>query len=313
LVDDPIVRISRAKTSDNPHLAPEMRERLYEMYGNTRVGLQELEAQILEEVTGALWTQELIEQHRVTSDQVPPLRRVRTYVDPSWGTTNDECGIIVAGLAENKHIYILADLSKRTTPAEWGLIAALGYLPAKGVNPADAPFREWYGKRSERVVFEANYQGEQVRLVARATAREINRRIICKPVIASRGNRIRAEPVHMLYERGRCHHVGHFPGLEFQLTNWIPPEVSKDSGDPGDPQPALDGDPTEGSGWSPDRLDALVFAGTDLGFSAVGLNWRNPGGETVHDQPDEVIGPEPMRPRIPTSIRVPTRSATPHR
>jgi phage terminase large subunit-like protein len=332
LNDDPIVVVTHARTADNPHLPAEQRERLYEMYGNTRIGLQELEGQILEEVSGALWSQELIEQHRVSSAQVPKLRRVRTYVDPSWGTTNDECGIVVVGLGEDKHIYVLADLSKRTTPAEWGLLAALGWLPPKDVRPADAPFAEFFGRRSERVVYETNFQGEQVKLVMRATAREIGRRILTSPVVASKGKRVRAEPVHMMYERGRVHHVGYLPGLEFQMVNWTPPEVAGDAGDPGDPAPA---DEVEGmaesSTWSPDRLDALVFGVTDLAFSATGLNWRNPAGQTTREQPVEVIGDvetvEADTGRIPDSVgrsdvpasrvprpsRIPTRSVTPRR
>jgi phage terminase large subunit-like protein len=268
---NPIVLKSRATTDDNPDLSPEVRQRLYDEYGNTRLGLQELKGLILDEVTGALWGQELIEQYRVQADQVPPLVRVRTYVDPSWGTTNDECGIVVCGLGINRHVYVLADLSKRLTPLEWGILAVLGYLPAADERVGAEP-REFYGykagvpigRRSERVVGEGNFQGEQVRLNMKLVSVQIGRRVPFSLVTASKGKRLRAEPVHLAHEQGRVHIVGSMPGLEFQLTNWVPPSPSdhgdeRDSGDPDIPEGS-----DEESEWSPDRLDAFVFGVTDL-------------------------------------------------
>ena len=271
---DPKIRVVTAETDANKHLSAERRAALYEQYGNTRVGLQELKGLILEEVSGALWSQEQIEQFRVSADEVPPLVRVRTYVDPSWGTTNDECGIIVVGVDRKRHAYILEDLSKRTTPSEWGRLAALGRLPSPAEleavdeetgRPIPPQARMWHGRASEKVVAEGNFQGEQVRLVMKLTSRDLHRRISFGLVHASRGKRLRAEPVQALYEQGRVHHVGQLPGLEFQLTNWIPPEAGEDAGDPGDPamMEGGEGEP-ESSKWSPDRLDAMVFGVTDL-------------------------------------------------
>lgn len=266
-----IVCLSTAETDDNPYLPEEIRHQLYEQYGNTRLGLQELKGLILEEVTGALWAQELIEQHRVSAEEVPALLRVRTYVDPSWGTTHDECGIIVAGISRHRHVYVLADLSRRVTPMEWGQLAALGYMPThddlhqrdEDGNYVPPEPREYYGRRSERVVGEGNFQAEQVRLVMRSTSRELGIRIPFGLVFASKGKRLRAEPVHQLYEQGKVHHVGHLAQLEFQLTNWVPPEHD-DAGDPGDPEYTAGAEGEEPSTWSPDRLDAVVFAATDL-------------------------------------------------
>ena len=270
---DPKVVVVTAETDANQHLSAERRAALYEAYGNTRVGLQELKGIILEEVSGALWSQDQIDQFRVSPDEVPPLTRVRTYVDPSWGTTNDECGIVVVGRARNGHAYILEDLSRRTTPSEWGRLAALGRLPSpeeldatdEDGRPIPPEARLWYGRASEKVIAEGNFQGEQVRLVMKLTSRDLHRRISFGLVTASRGKRLRAEPVQALYEQGRVHHVGHLPGLEFQLVNWIPPEAGEDAGDPGDPamMEGGEGEP-ESSKWSPDRLDAMVFGVTDL-------------------------------------------------
>ena len=292
LASDPTIRVSTAETDDNPHLNPQTRARLYAEYGNTRVGLQELKGLILEEVSGALWSQELIDQYRVTADQVPHLTRVRTYVDPSWGTTHDECGIVVAGLGVDKHVYILGDLSKRCRPVEWGMLAAVGRLPNPDQPPEQVEPREWFGRVSDRVVYERNFQGEQVRLVMKLVAKDLGRRIITTPVSASVGKRLRADPVVWAYERGRVHHVGTHATLEWQMTNWVPPEVSDDTGDPGDPPERTDSDGGDDrpdpSKWSPDRLDAVVFAVTDLALSATGL--RRPGDRrTVRTGETEVI------------------------
>lgn len=309
LNDDPIIRVSKAKTSENIHLSEEKRTQLYEMFGGTRTELQELEGEIVEEVAGALWTQELIEAHRVTPGEVPKLVRVRTYVDPSWGTTNDEVGILVMGLGVNRHVYVFDDLSRRATPGEWGLIAALGFLPtkeqlARGVDP-----REYHGRVPERIVGEKNFQGEQVRLVMKLTAKELGRRILFSLVNASRGKRIRAEEALWAYEKGRVHHVNAggrtFAGLELQMTTWVPPEVGEDAGDPGDPIETVD-ETGEPSKWSPDRLDALVFGVHDLGFGPSGMRWSNRG-----ERPSSTVGE--LEVATPETIEVPTSSVRPPR
>ena len=233
--------MSTATTNDNPHLAELDRERLYDQFGNTSIGMQELEGQIIDEVDGALWTQELIDQWRVTADEVPKLLRVRTYVDPSWGTKNDECGIIVCGLGVNKHVYVLADLSKRTTPLEWALIAALGHTPVKG---PDGEYLEGEleptvfvgGRPSEKVIAEKNFQGEQVKMAMLLARQEIGRYIPFGYINSSQGKRLRAEPVHLFHERGRVHMVGQHPGLEFQLTSWIRPRWARTVATPATPR-----------------------------------------------------------------------------
>lgn len=277
----PTVRVSRATTADNPDLPERVRQGLYEEYEHTRIGQQELEGIILEDVTGALWTQELIEANRVTPDMVPELRYVRTYVDPSWGTTNDECGIVVAGFGVNGHVYVLADLSKRTTPAEWGIISALGWLPPKG-DWTTAEARLFLGEPSRYVAGEKAFQGEQVKMVMRLTAQAIQRRVPFRLLNSHQSKKVRAEPVMWLYEQGRVHHVNTFPGLEFQLTSWVPPEAGSDAGDPGDPPQQAEGAAVP-SDWSPDRLDALVFAVWDLALSARGMAAQRRGVTATDD------------------------------
>jgi hypothetical protein len=116
---------------------------------------------------------------------------------------------------------------------------------------------------SEKVVGEGNFQGESVRTVMRSTSVDIHRRILFELIHVTQGKKIRATPVHQAFEQGRVHIVGHQPGLEWQLTHWVPPEAGEDAGDPGDP-PEGQEDGEESSDWSPDRLDAMVFGVTDL-------------------------------------------------
>lgn len=301
LIESPYIIVRTATTDDNPHLLAEKRAQLYEQFGGTRVGMQELEGKILEEVSGALWTQELIDQYRVLPEEVPRLIRVRTYVDPSWGTTNDECGIIVAGLGVNRHVYILADLSKRTTPNEWGMLAALGHLPAKGQTPSEVEPRQWFGRVSERIIAEKNFQGEQVRLVMKLTSREIGRRILFGFVVSSQGKRLRAEPVLALNEQGRVHMVGQMPGLDFELCNWVPPEAGDDAGDPGDPVEHEQGDGhADPSKWSPGRLDSYVFACTDLllGASSGTGKLEIADGRVPRPSLERSAGPQSKGPQI---------------
>lgn len=320
LDESPIVRVSRATTNDNKHLGEAKRAQLYEEYGNTRIGLQELEGIILDDVSGALWSQELIDLFKVTAEEVPRLRKVRTYVDPSWGTTRDECGIIVCGLGVNGHVYVLKDLSKRTTPAEWGLLAAIGHVPPRDdtgrlVMDEDWEPPEYFGRVSERVVSEKNFQGEQVRLVMKSAAQDVSFglgrpfRILHGWVVSSVGKRLRAEPVLQVFERGRVHLVGDMKGLEFEMTNWVPPEAGEDKGDPGDPREGEAGEGEEASEWSPDRLDAMVFGVTDLllgkgsgtGKLEVAEGRIARGGEIQAS--NRTVGRRPMIGNIPRSTR----------
>lgn len=260
LVKSSTTAVTRATTAENPHLSQAIRDALYDTYGGTRLGLQELEGIILEDVEGAMWSPELVELMRVAPEEAPTaFDRIVVAVDPSWGTTSDECGIIAVG-RRGRNAYILADRSKRCTPSEWGLIAAELYWELE----------------ADRLIGEGNFQGEQVRLVAKTVSNDTGQRVTFDLVTASRGKRLRAEPVHALCQQGHVRIIGRQPLLEHQLTHWIPPELDDlgDKGDPDDdPTPAGDVTSAEGptpSDFSPDRLDAMVFAVTDLLLGSTG-------------------------------------------
>jgi len=249
--------LTRAPTSANPYLPGQIKTALYRDYGGTRLGRQELEGEMIEDVVGALWNSEQLEACRVHPDDAPRDReRLVIAVDPSWGTTNDEVGI-VAGYRSGGHAYILEDLSAVLSPAAWGEVVAKAYERLQ----------------ADQVIAEGNFQGEQVRLVMKTALAETGVLVNFKLVHASRGKVLRAEPVVALYEQGRVHHVGHLPGLEFQQTTWVPPRNSDgsglDAGDPVTPDPETSDDPVP-SGYSPDRVDALVFLVTELLLGAGG-------------------------------------------
>jgi phage terminase large subunit-like protein len=213
-------------TADNPHLPESTRTFLYDKYDGTSLGGQELHGKRIEEAEGALWTYDLIEANRL--DTTTPGRTV-VAVDPPGGAT--ECGIVTAALlpdcdckndAPQPHFAVLADDSGKLSPHGWG---------SRTVNT----YQEW---NADRVVAEINYGGDMVEEIIR----NIDPDVPYKDVHASRGKRIRAEPIKGLYEQSRVHHIGTFPELEAEMVQWIPDESS----------------------WSPNRVDALVWAITDL-------------------------------------------------
>lgn len=213
--------VTRGTTYDNlANLAPRFREEIIARYEGTRLGRQELLAEILEDAEGALWQQARIDELRVK--EAPALARVVVAVDPATtsGKGADETGIVVAGVAANGHGYVLEDLSMRGTPHAWGSRAVMAY----------------HSHRADRLVAETNNGGEMVEL----TIRTIDPQVSYRAVTASRGKVTRAEPVAALYEQGKVHHVGSFPELEDQMCQWTPGESS------------------------PDRLDALVWALTEV-------------------------------------------------
>jgi predicted phage terminase large subunit-like protein len=247
-------------TDQNPHLPGHIRAALYKDYGGTRLGRQELEGEMIEDVVGALWSEEQLEHCRIAPADAPAERqRLVIAVDPSWGTTNDEVGIVAGYRGPDARAYILEDLSGVMTPSAWGELVARAYERLA----ADA------------VIAEGNFQGEQVRLVMKVAQAETEVRVHFKLVHASRGKVLRAEPVVALYEQGRVKHVGRHVGLEHQMTHWVPPRNSDGSGeDKGDPEaeserPEPGGEPETSeepmpSDYSPDRVDALVFLVTEL-------------------------------------------------
>lgn len=223
---DPEAIVVNASTYANiRNLPPHYARRILAKFEGTRKGRQEIEGKVLEDVEGALWTGDLIDNHRVK--EAPELARILVGVDPAGTKTkrSDETGIIVGGRGENERSYVLADYSGKYSPNGW----AMQLLHAYDTWEADA------------VVVEITYGRDMVIAVIEGVCREQRRpmpRIIT--VDSRRGKAIRAEPVVGMYERGEVSHVGLFDQLEDELTTWIP------------------GNP------SPNRLDANVHLLTEL-------------------------------------------------
>jgi len=225
LLADPHTAVTRSTTFENlANLAPQFREYILARYEGTRLGLQELYAEILEAVEGALWTLSLIDSARVQAGFELKMTRVVVGVDPPGGAV--ECGIVVAGRGEDGHYYVLEDASILASPDRW----------AGQVIDAYQTFR------ADRVVGESNYGGDMVENTIRQAARARGVGVSYKAVHATRGKAIRAEPIAALYEQGRVHHVGIFPTLESEQCGWVPGEAAT----------------------SPNRMDALVWALTEL-------------------------------------------------
>lgn len=162
---------------------------------------QEIMAEDIDEVPGALWTRGLIDSTRV--DAAPAnLTRIVIGVDPPGGAT--ECGIVVVGLSAHGHRYVLEDCSLFATPEKW----------AETVVDA---YHRW---EADRVVGEDNYGGDMVESTIRAAARMKETSVSYKAVHATRGKAVRAEPQVAGYERGQIHHVGVFPHLEEEMVTW---------------------------------------------------------------------------------------------
>lgn len=236
LLADRRCAVTRGSTYDNAaNLARDFLTTLQRRYEGTTLGRQEIFAEVFDEAPGALWRRvAMLDAHRVTA--APALHRVVVAVDPAVTATeeSDETGIVVAGVArvgDVPHGYTLRDLSGRHTVDAWATTA----------------LRAVYEHQADRIVAEANQGGDMVADVLRHRDLVIDGRTVLRGrdvpitlVHASRGKLTRAEPVAGLYEQGRWHHVGVFAQLEDQLCNWVPGHES------------------------PDRLDALVWAGFAL-------------------------------------------------
>ena len=227
--------ITRGRTSDNrQNLAPAFVNTVIKKYEGTRMGRQELEGELLEDVPGALWSNDMIELSRVAE---PPcdFSRIVVGIDPavSHHEESDETGIVVVakGSGDYKdHVFVLDDRS--------------GRYPAAATNPADrswpqvaiAAYKDW---KADRLVAERNNGGD---LVSAAVV-QTDKNVPVTVVWASRGKAKRAEPVAMLWEQKRAHMVGLHHVLEDEMTQFQPD------------------DPTASS---PNRMDAMVWAVTEL-------------------------------------------------
>lgn len=223
IMQDAGTALTRGTTFDNRANLPKAYfTRIIRNFEGTRLGRQELYAEVLDDNPGALWKRANIDAGRVRS--APDLVRVVVAVDPAVSSNADsaETGIVVAGLGSDGHGYVLEDASLSDTPAKWAAQVVTMY----------------HRHRADRVAGEVNNGGDLVESNIRTADPDVS----YKAVRASRGKQTRAEPIAALYEQKRVHHVGAFSKLEDQLCDW---------------------DPTTGA-KSPDRLDALVWAITEL-------------------------------------------------
>jgi phage terminase large subunit-like protein len=260
LIKELLARPSTHKTlgstwDNKENLSPIFYREVIEPLMGTRLGRQEIEAEILDDVPGALWSRGLIEQNRVpkwTTEAerqalIGSMKRIVVAMDPAATSTDhaDEMGIVVAGLRQDDHGVVLADLSDRLSPDQ-------------AARRAIAAYDDW---RADRIVGEVNNGGEWIGQTVALTAKTMklegarqSGEVAYRAVHASRGKAARAEPIAALDEQHKVHHAGTFPKLEDQLCEWQP----------------LSGD------RSPDRLDARVWALTELmlghqGTAEIGL------------------------------------------
>lgn len=214
---------TRGGTNDNPYLPSTFVEAMVASYGGTRLGRQELDGELLEDVEGALWTRGLIERCRVAADAIDKPVRVAIGVDPPATATGDACGIVVAALLRDGRLAVVEDASVETPP------------PAVWAQAVAAAAARW---GADRIVAESNMGGDMVE----ATLRQADCTLPVVSVRASVGKARRAEPVAIAYERGQVVHAGVFGSLEDQLCGL---QV---------------GGGYAGPGRSPDRADACVWA-----------------------------------------------------
>lgn len=234
LLNDPSTYVVRASTYANrSNLAGSFIADIQKRYGGTRLGRQELDGEMLEDIENSLWRDEWF-KHLKKGEETPDLKRIVIGVDPAGGA--DETGIVAAGVDENRVGYVLRDYSKNASPSGWASIAIKAYDELQ----------------ADSIVVERNFGGDMCRSTIKQQARamlESGERdtdyVSIKEVNASRGKVIRAEPISTLYEQGMVIHVNRFRKLEDEMTAF-----------------STDWDRTRDG--SPNRLDAAVWALSDV-------------------------------------------------
>lgn len=226
------VIVTSGKTAENEkNLAPAFLSRLMEKYAGTRLGRQELDAELIEDVAGALWTRSNIDATRIHSTNVE-FERIVVAIDPAVSSNagSDETGIVCAAKGFDGHFYILDDVSGTYTPDQW----------------ANAAVGLYKRREASRIIGEVNNGGDMIEKILR----HVEQNVPYTAVRASKGKAIRAEPIAALYEQHKVHHVGSFQTLEDQMCMFT-----------------TDYDRAKMK-YSPDRLDALVWALTELALQA---------------------------------------------
>lgn len=226
LLKDKSAIVTKGTTYENrSNLAPSFFDEIIKKYEGTRLGRQELRAEVLTDVPGALWTREMIPH--LPRSSVPMLSRIVVAIDPPASSTesSNECGLVAAGMEASTAAYVLADRSGVMSPREWGAKAVKLYKELE----------------ADCIVAEVNQGGEMVTHVIHS----IDPNVPVKTVRATRGKYVRAEPISAIYARGNVYHTELFETLEDQMCTFTPDFDRLQNG-------------------SPDRLDALVWAMSEL-------------------------------------------------
>ncbi|WP_420169018.1 terminase large subunit domain-containing protein [Streptomyces violaceoruber] len=236
LIARPDVITTKGRTRDAIHLPEMMRTKLVAQYAGTRLERQELDGELIDDIEGALWSWRGLDATRVGA--APPMTRIVVAIDPAakGGGESDEMGIIVAGLSQ---AYI---------PDRNGFARRHGYVlddlsgrmsPEECMRKAAQAYHAW---KADRVIAEVNNGGDWIG----TTLRQIDPSVNYSTVTATRGKQTRAEPVAAVFDQLAAHVVNALPTLEEQLTTWVPGDDS------------------------PDRLDAMVWALTELMLAPAG-------------------------------------------
>lgn len=201
LVNSSTITTGASTYANRANLAPKWFEQVIKKYEGTRLGRQEIHAELLDDIEGSLWNRETIEKTRVSS--FPNFVRIVVAMDPATtsGEDSDEVGIIAAALGDDGHGYVLDDASLRAAPNEW----------------AKQGIATYHKYSADRIVAEANNGGDLIESVIRT----IEPNISYSKVHASRGKTARAEPIAALYEQGKVHHVGQFAALEDEMCSYV--------------------------------------------------------------------------------------------
>jgi phage terminase large subunit-like protein len=227
---------SRTKTNiDQVRFISEAKKQaLKDELSGSRIGLQELYAEILDDNPNALWSESTLEKNRISTTSFNNLinarqliiARVIITIDPAVSTNknSDETGIIVACLCDNNHVYIMEDKSGKIAPAEW----------------AKEAVKQYHDYQASAIIMESNQGGNLLEMAIM----NVNPYVRTKLIHASVGKSTKFEPVCVAYERGEVHHVGKFHDLEKQMISWDPYNTKDQK--------------------SPDRADAVALAVYEL-------------------------------------------------